>query len=185
MDLPETALMIEKLNKEFDELQKENDKLKQEIVLLKNKYESGDKDVKQAIKDCIRFRGAHTDMALLVYILYKDKFKCTSICKRIWYYLDDDNKWKLSVDCNIEIQKVITDLEKVFINEEIKYKEFFDNFVGDYDTDEYYRNSYNYETCNEIIYKFRKKNYKSYIFTECMEQFYDNKFLENLKLINT
>ena len=35
MDLPETALMIEKLNEEFDELQKENDNLKQEIVLLK------------------------------------------------------------------------------------------------------------------------------------------------------
>ena len=177
MDLPETALIIEKLNEEFDELQKENDKLKQEIVLLKNKYESNDKDVKQAIRDCIRFHGAHSDMALLVYILYKDKFKCTSICKRTWYYLDDDNKWKLSVDCNIEIKKVISGLEKIFRNEEIKYKEFFDNFVGDYDTEEYSRNVYDYEKCNEIIEKFRKKNYKSYIFTECMEIFYDNKFL--------
>ena len=183
MDLPETALMIEKLNEEFDELQKENDKLKQEIVLLKNKYESNDKDVKQVIKDCIRFRGAHNDMALLVYNLYKGKFKCTSICKKTWYYFDDD-KWKLSVDCNIEIKTVISGLEKIFRNEEIKYKEFLDNFVGDYETVEYSKNVYDYEKCNEIIDKFRKKN-KNYILKECMELFYDNKFLENLKLFNT
>ena len=183
MDLPETALMIEKLNKEFDELQKAYENLKKEIVLLKNKYESGDKDVKQAIKDCIRFRGAHTDMALLVYILYKDKFKCTSICNRTWYYLDDDNKWKLSVDCNIEIKKVISGLEKIFRNEENIYKDFLDNFVGDYETVEYSKNVYDYEKCNEIIDKFRKKNYKSYIFTECMEIFYDNKFLCKLDTI--
>ena len=181
MELPETALMIEKLNEEFDELQKENDNLKQEIVLLKNKYESDDIDVKQAIRDCIRFSGAHSDMALLVYILYKDKFKCTSICNRKWYFLDDDNKWKLSVNLNIEIKKVISGLEKIFRNEEIKYKEFLDNFVGDYETSEYYMNSYNYGICNEIIDKFRKKNYKSYIFTECMEIFYDNKFLSKFE----
>jgi len=176
MDLPETALMIEKLNEEFDELQKENDNLKQEIVLLKNKYESNDKDVKKVISDCIRFRGAHTDMASLVYNLYKDKLKCTSICKKTWYYFDDD-KWKLSAD-NIEIKKVISELENIFSNEKKIYKEFFDNFVGDYETEEYDMNSYNYGICNEIIFKFRKKNYKSYIFTECMELFYDNKFLE-------
>ena len=33
--------------------------------------------------------------------------------------------------------------------------------------------------------KFRQKNYKSYILTECMEQFYDIRFIKNLKLINT
>ena len=176
MDLPETALMIEKLNEEFDELQKENDNLKQEIVLLKNKYESNDVDIKQVIRDCIRFRGAHSDMALLLYILYKGKFKCTSICKRTWYYFDDDNKWKLSVNLNIEIKKVISGLEKIFINEVKKYKEFFDNFAGDYDTEEYSRNVYDCEKCNEIIDKFRKRK-KNYILKECMELFYDNKFL--------
>ena len=175
MDLPETALMIEKLNKEFDELQKENDKLKQEIVLLKNKYESNDKDVKQVIKDCIRFRGAHNDMALLVYNLYKGKFKCTSICNKTWYYLDEYNKWKLSVDSNIEVRTAIDGLEEIFINEVKKYKEFFDNFTGD-DAEEYSNNIYDYEKCNEIIDKFRKKN-KNYILKECMELFYDNKFL--------
>ena len=176
MDLPETALIIEKLNEEFDELQQENDKLKQEIVLLKNKYESNDKDVKQVIKDCIRFRGAHNDMALLVYNLYKGKFKCTSIFNKTWYYLDEYNKWKLSVDSNIEIRTAIDGLEEIFINEVKKYKDFLDNFVGDYESEEYSNNIYDYEKCNEIIDKFRKKN-KNYILKECMELFYDNKFL--------
>jgi len=176
MDLPETALIIDKLNEEFDELQQENDKLKQEIVLLKNKYESNDKDVKQVIKDCIRFRGAHNDMALLVYNLYKGKFKCTSIFNKTWYYLDEYNKWKLSVDSNIEVRTAIDGLEEIFINEVKKYKDFLDNFVGDYESEEYSNNIYDYEKCNEIIDKFRKKN-KNYILKECMELFYDNKFL--------
>jgi chromosome segregation ATPase len=182
MDLPETALIIEKLNEEFDELQQEfdelqqeNDKLKQEIVLLKNKYESNEKDVNQAIKDCIRFNGAHNDMATLLYILYKGKFKCTSICNKTWYYLDDYNKWKLSVDSNIEIRTAISGLEEIFINEVKKYKEFFDNFTGD-DAEEYSNNIYDYEKCNEIIDKFRKRK-KNYILKECMELFYDDKFL--------
>ena len=175
MDLPETAFIIEKLNEEFDELQIENDNLKQEIVLLKNKYESNDKDVKQAIRDCIRFNGAHNDMATLLYILYKDKFKCTSICNKTWYYLDDYNKWKLSVDSNIEIRTAISGLEEIFINEVKKYKEFFDNFAGG-DTEEYSNNIYDCEKCYEIIDKFRTKN-KNYILKECMELFYDDKFL--------
>ena len=175
MDLPETAFIIEKLNEEFDELQIENDNLKQEIVLLKNKYESNEKDVNQAIKDCIRFNGAHNDMATLLYILYKGKFKCTSICNKTWYYLDDYNKWKLSVDSNIEIRTAISGLEEIFINEVKKYKEFFDNFTGD-DAEEYSNNIYDYEKCNEIIDKFRKRK-KNYILKECMELFYDDKFL--------
>ena len=175
MDLPETAFIIEKLNEEFDELQIENDNLKQEIVLLKNKYESNEKDVNQAIKDCIRFNGAHNDMATLLYILYKGKFKCTSICNKTWYYLDDYNKWKLSVDSNIEIRTAISGLEEIFINEVKKYKEFFDNFTGD-DTEEYSRNVYDCEKCKEIIDKFRKRK-KNYILKECMELFYDDKFL--------
>ena len=175
MELPETAFIIEKLNEEFDELQIENDNLKQEIVLLKNKYESNEKDVNQAIKDCIRFNGAHNDMATLLYILYKGKFKCTSICNKTWYYLDDYNKWKLSVDSNIEIRTAISGLEEIFINEVKKYNEFFDNFTGD-DAEEYSNNIYDYEKCNEIIDKFRKRK-KNYILKECMELFYDDKFL--------
>ena len=71
-DLPEVAVMIEKLNQEsFDErdkYEKEINSLKKEIKLLKDKYEPTNKDTVVLIHKCLRSVN-HYNIAKVIHAL--------------------------------------------------------------------------------------------------------------------
>jgi len=185
MDLPEIALTIDKLNEEFYIIQNENESLRKQNELLKKKYESYfDDDVEEAIIRCIKDPGSYYRMSHLLYLLYKDKFKCTSFKFKTWYYLDDKtNEWKLSQDSNI-LKKVISELENIFRVEKEKYKKnkirlawifLFKKLCDDNYNDNDYTiriNESHYEGCNLIMNKLRDPIEKHKIMKDCTSEFF-------------
>ena len=153
-DMPSGINVIDKMNEELDDLQKKYDALKQ-------RYEP-DYNLEWHIRNAGR---THVDMANLIYKLYKDKFRCTSIKKNEWYFYDDEEqKWKLS-DGAIELRmKLSNEILKIFEHRAFKILR-----EGKEDDDDYYK-TYN---------KLKNSTYKNTIIKECKDLFYDRDFLKN------
>ena len=158
-EIPSGINVIDKMNEELDDLQKKYDELKQ-------RYEPDYK-----LEWCIRNAGrTHVDMANLIYKLYKDKFKCTSIKKNEWYFYDDEEKkWRLS-DGAVELRmKISNEVLKMFEHRAFK------NINEANNTEEFYKTTY-----HETYIKLKNSIYKNTIIKECKYLFYDREFLKNV-----
>ena len=150
-EIPSGINVIDKMNAELDDLQKKYDGLKQ-------RYEP-----EYNLEWCIRNAGnTHYNMAVLIHMLYRDKFRCTAIKKNEWYFYDDEEKkWRLS-DGAIELRMKLS-------NEVLK---MFEHRVKTQNEDDYrdYHQTYN---------KLKNSTYKNTIIKECKDLFYDRDFLKN------
>lgn len=129
------------------------------------------------IETAIETNGAHYDVAKVVYLIFKDKYK--AINKNIWYKYDND-KW-------IKTKKEYLNLRKE-LSEKV-WKKFIDKA--------YYYNNKMYSTNNEgqkqiyenkaktafkISLRLRQCGYKESIMKECKYLFIDEKFNDILSL---
>ena len=148
--------VIEKMNKEFNELQKK-------YTEMKSKYEP-DLTLDLYIKKAI---GSHYDMARLLYQMYKDQYKCISIQKNKWYSFNRKKQhWELT---NIAIEfnlKLLNDILKIY-----EYR-FSQTYHG-YDK-EYYNERY-YIICNKL----KKSSFRTKVIQECKYIFYNKDFLND------
>ena len=131
------------------------------------------------IETAIETNGTHYDVAKIVYLIFKDKYK--AIDKKIWYRYDkDSDKW-------IKTKEQYLDLRKE-LSEEV-WKKFIDKA--------YYYNNKMYSTNNEgqkqiyenkaktafkISLRLRQCGYKESIMKECKYLFIDDKFNDILSL---
>ena len=158
-EMPSGINVIDKMNEELDDLQKKYDELKQ-------RYEPGGE-----LQECIRKAcNTHYDMAVLIHMLYQDKFRCTSIKKNEWYFYDDEEKkWRLS-DGAVELRmKISNEVLKMFEHRAFK------NINKENDTEGFYKTTY-----HETYIKLKNSTYKNTIIKECKDLFYDGEFLKNV-----
>ena len=170
-ECPHMMNIVDKMNEEYDELYKENLVLKKQINFLKSKYEP-EPDIKILIMNGIKFK-THYDIARVIHKIHKDKFKCTSYSNKKWYYLDE-GEWKLS-DNGVEIRIAITDSKNIFEQQLENYTNQIDEMdLDNIESDDMYWMiaEYYIPNCKEIIEKYSKPRFSSYVLRECMELFY-------------
>ena len=160
-EMPSGINVINKMNEELAVLQKKYDELEQ-------RYEPDD-ELQGYIK---RACETHYDMAILIHMLYRDKFRCTSIKKNEWYFYDDEEKnWKLS-DGAIELRmKLSNEVLKMFEHRAFK------TINEASDTEGFYKTIY-HQTYNKL----KNSTYKNTIIKECKDLFYDRDFLKNVSV---
>ena len=160
-ELPSGINVIDKMNEELDDLQKKYNE-------LKRRYEP-DYNLEWHIRNAYK---THYDMANLIHMLYRDKFRCTSIKKNEWYFYDDEEKkWKLS-DGAIELRmKLSNEVLKMFEHRAFK------TINEASDTEGFYKTIY-HQTYNKL----KNSTYKNTIIKECKDLFYDRDFLKNVSV---
>lgn len=167
-DHPYSVNVIEKMNDELEKVQKKYDKLNMIVNPTVNLH--------NLIMNSTR---TDNDMAKLIFHLYGDKFKCTSIKKNEWYFYDDEmEKWRLSDD-GIEL--------RYLLNTEVSYiyKQKSDEYMSKYDENinfsEWFEGSDYYHGIEFLKYflKLKKPAYKRRIMKECKDLFYEKDFIIN------
>ena len=161
-EMPAGVNVIDKMNEELAEIQ---DKYNE----LKRRYEP-EYELEHYIK---RAEDSHYDMAKLVYRLYRDNFRCTSIKKNEWYFFDDEEKkWKLS-DGAIELRlKLSNEVFKMF-----EYRAFREIPEGSV-IEGFYKTGY-----HKTYINLKNSTYKNIIIKECKDLFYDRNFLTNFIMV--
>ena len=118
-DLPEVAVMIEKLNQElFDErdnYEKQINSLKKEIKALKDKYEPSNKDTVVLIHKCLRSVN-HYNIAKVIHALNEGKFICISLKRKEWLHRNDEDIF-VPTEGEVLIKRCIEDSIIVFHTE--------------------------------------------------------------------
>ena len=98
-ELPEFAIIIEKIKSRTLEDEAQNMKIKlknleTEIKFLKNKYEPSKRDTITLIYNCIR-NVNHNNITKVIHCLNEDKFRCVSLKKREWQKKDENGIFML------------------------------------------------------------------------------------------
>lgn len=170
-ELPEVAIMIEKLNQElFDErekYEKEINSLKKEIKLLKDKYQPSNKDTIVLIYNCLKSVN-HYNIAKVIHALNEGQFICISLKKKEWLHRNDEDKF-VSTENEVLIKRCIEDSIIVFHNEIRKIEDILQNHP-EHPMYEYFENY----TDNFVkIYKsLQSPRTKSFILRELRELYY-------------
>ena len=166
---PHMMNIIDNMNEEYDDLYNENYILKKQIETLKNKYEpilSLDK----LINNSIRYK-THYDVARVIYEIHKNKFKCTAIKNKTWYYRNSYNEWVLS-DNAVQIRVAISDSRNIYEQKLINLKKSLEEL--DPETESFWlREEIEIPNCEFIIEKYNKPRFSSYVLRECIDLFYD------------
>ncbi len=128
-DLPEVAIIIEKLNQElFDEqekYEKEINTLKNEIKTLKDKYEPSSKDTIVLIHKCLRSVN-HYNIAKVIHALNEGKFICISLKRKEWLHRNNEDIF-VPTEGEVLIKRCIEDSIIVFHNEIRKIEDILQN----------------------------------------------------------
>jgi len=168
-ELPYSVNVIDKMNIELEKLQKKYNELN-EIVNPSQGLES-------LINNSVK---TDNDMAILLFHLYGDKFKCTSIKKNEWYFYDDEmEKWRLSDD-GIELRYLLsTEVSYIFKKKTDEYMVNYMEYKGD--VDEWYKSVEYYYGIEfiKVFMKLKKPTYKRRIMRECKDLFYEKDFIMN------
>lgn len=168
-ELPYSVNVIDKMNIELEKLQKKYNELN-EIVNPSQGLES-------LINNSVK---TDNDMAILLFHLYGDKFKCTSIKKNEWYFYDDEmEKWRLSDD-GIELRYLLsTEVSYIFKKKTDEYMVNYMEYKGD--VDEWYKSVEYYYGIEfiKVYMKLKKPTYKRRIMRECKDLFYEKDFIMN------
>lgn len=168
-ELPYSVNVIDKMNIELEKLQKKYNEL--------NEIVNPSQGLETLINNSVK---TDNDMAILLFHLYGDKFKCTSIKKNEWYFYDDEmEKWRLSDD-GIELRYLLsTEVSYIFKKKTDEYMVNYKEYKGDieewYKSVEYY---YGIEFI-KVYMKLKKPTYKRRIMRECKDLFYEKDFIMN------
>ncbi len=175
-DFPHSVNVIEKMNNELQILQHKYDKLKSIIVPSK------------ILRNLVRAALSDDGMANLLFHLYGDKFKCTSIKKNEWYFYDDDiDKWRLS-DEGVELRYLLnTEVTYIFKNEADIFMKKYDGRRTPYEkgkdetqcSEDWVRDIELGERFFHQYIKLKKPFTKRAIMKECRWVFYDKDFIVN------
>ena len=170
-DLPEVAVIIEKLNQElFDErdnYEKQINSLKKEIKALKDKYEPSNKDTVVLIHKCLRSVN-HYNIAKVIHALNEGKFICISLKRKEWLHRNDEDIF-VPTEGEVLIKRCIEDSIIVFHTEIRKIEDILQNHP-EHPMYEYYETY----TGNFVkIYKsLQSPRTKSFILRELRELYY-------------
>ena len=167
-EFPSMLIVIDKLNEEYDQLYTENINLKKQIKYLKDKYEP-DSCLEKLIISSIKSK-THHDIARVIHKLHENKFKCTSLKRKKWFYLNDNNEW-IECDNAVQIRIVISESINIYKQYLIKLKELVEGLEPG--TEEFWMTEeLKIPNCEYIIDKYSYPMFSSYILKECMELFY-------------
>ena len=171
-ELPEFAIIIEKLNTELEEertkYENKINKLETQINILKKKYEP-ERNTLTLIHHCIR-NCNHYNIAKVIHALNRGQFKCISLKKREWMKKDQNGNF-VPIEGEVHAKKMIEDSVIVFHNEIRKIEELIENNPDHpmYDTFHFGSNN-----INKIYSSLQTEKTRNHILRELREQFYDN-----------
>jgi P4 family phage/plasmid primase-like protien len=116
------------------------------------------------------------DIAIVIYNLYKNEFKCCSAKKNIWFQFKN-HRW-VEIDDAIELRKRLS-------KEVVDEYDILDRFLGDQiaqitDEDDKDLKRKKKETVGKIIKKLKNTGFKKMVIQECNELFHDPKFEDKL-----
>ena len=174
-EYPSMMKIIDKMNSEYDELYEVKEQLKTQLRILKHKYEP-EPDLNKLIDFSIR-TGKHYDISKVFYHIYKDEFKCTSIKYRKWYYKSGSGSEWIECDSNnnqygVQLRIKLSDMRNIY---EKKLEEIKNNVNnGPMPNENFFFQLEQMENCEELIKKYKGKNFYSYILREIAELFYDD-----------
>lgn len=119
--------------------------------------------------------GTEYDIAIVVYELYKESYKCTSINHSTWYEFQE-HRW-VAVDHGYTLNKKISaELTKEFAILNAYYYRQMATLDG-YEKDIMFKRA---NSITKIIIKLKQSGFKKNILSECMNLFYDPLFDEKL-----
>jgi len=171
-DFPHSVNVIEKMNNELQILQNKYDKLKSII------------EPSKILRNLVRGAALSDDgMVNLLFHLYGDKFKCTSIKKNEWYFYDDDiKKWRLS-DEGVELRYLLnTEVSYIFKKEADIFMKRCDEKEEKEDEEEDEYGTWDILLGEKFFHKYiklKKPFTKRAIMKECRWRFYDKDFVVN------
>jgi len=168
-ELPEFAIIIEKLNQELEDERTKYEtiinKLKEEINILKNKYEP-DRSTTTLIFQCIR-NSNHFNIAKVIHSLNRGQFKCISLKKREWMKKDQNGNFVLT-EGEVYAKRMIEDSVIVFHDEIRKIEEIINPDHPMYDTFHF-----GHDNITKIYSSLQSTKTKNHILRELRELFYD------------
>lgn len=168
-DLPEFAIIIEKLNQELEEertkYENKINKLEEQINILKKKYEP-ERNTLTLIHHCIR-NCNHNNIAKVIHSLNRGQYKCISLKKKIWQKKNEEGIF-VPTEGEVHAKRMIEDSLIVFHNEIRKIEDIMEN-----NPDHPMYESFHFNSSNiSKIYSLQTEKTKNHILREIREQFY-------------
>lgn len=131
------------------------------------------KKAKNNIEKCLG--GANSDIALLLYNMYKDQFVCSSILNHSWYEWKQ-NKWERIEKGTYLRKKISNEVVDIFIE---KGQDLYAQMSKADKAETAMLNEKN-KMVNKIISNCKSASFKNRVMEECAEQFYDDSFRNKL-----
>ena len=127
------------------------------------------------LEKAMKLKGSHNDVAKALYEQYEGMYACASIKEKMFFmfnghcWVKEDEGISLRSKISGEIAKVYEDLADFYLN---KYKQ------ADEEQQAMYKKKMSF--CMDMIGKLKSSPYKTNVMKECMEVFYNAKFLKQL-----
>ena len=120
--------------------------------------------------------GTHTDMANVVYNMYGNVFKCTSIKQGIWYQFKQ-HRWHIVEQAYTLRQLISTEVFKLFLTMSEFYQRKCEGCPDEDKCDKYLEKA---NTFNNLARKLKTTSFKDAIIKECAEMCFDPNFMDKL-----
>lgn len=120
--------------------------------------------------------GSHNDIAKALFEEYGDEFRCASVTNKIWYQFKN-HRWEQIEDGVFLRQKISGKIIERFSKAMAK---LYDKLKTLETTDEQKMIDAKIKQIRKMIQNLKNANYKSAIMKECLEVFYDPRFIEKL-----
>lgn len=123
--------------------------------------------------------GSHNAIASITYKLLKDEFVCATSDGKIWYYFDG-NIWREDKD-TLELRRKLSNLVLKQFDRTLHLLRM-EAPIDDMDSDASSNNTLNKKSkiINKIRDNLKDHNFKKHVIQECVEFFYEEKFMEKL-----
>ena len=169
-DLPEFAVIIEKLNTELEEertkYETKINKLEEQINVLKKKYEP-ERNTLTLIHHCIRSANHH-NIAKVIYGLNRGEYKCISLKKKEWMKKNDEGIF-IPIEGEVHAKRMIEDSLIVFHNEIKRIEDIIEN---DPEHPMYQSFHFGSNNISKIYSSLQTEKTRNHILREIREQFY-------------
>ena len=123
--------------------------------------------------------GTHYDIAKVVYLLYKDIYRCSDIKRGIWYEYNPKKHGWVEVDAGYTLNILLSeDLCKRFAKLNAFYwSKSATNNIGPLEADSLQKKA---NKISKIINDLKKNNFKAQVLAQCANLFYEKEFEEKL-----
>lgn len=133
------------------------------------------KNMRIRLVSCLDSSSGFTDIACIIFDMYKTRFVCSSIDNKTWY--EFKNHYWVKLESAVTISKIISDqfashfidlldeLETKYKNADPDDKEITEEWI---------------KKCKKLISNLKNPSFKSNIIREACEQFYDEKFNQEI-----